>query len=66
MPTLEARIGARRDDASDATVAVLRRQPELVTGRIEWLRINASPEEPERVAKAARSALDAGLGRGAG
>jgi uncharacterized protein len=62
MPTLESRIQARRDDASDATVAVLRRQPQLQTGRIEWLRLNASPDEPERVARMARSVIADGDG----
>ena len=59
MPTLESRIHARRDDASDATVAVLRRQPELQTGRIDWLRLNASPDDPDHVARVARSAIAA-------
>jgi aminoglycoside phosphotransferase family enzyme/predicted kinase len=62
MPTLESRIQARRDDASDATVAVLRREPQLQTGRIEWLRLNASPDEPERVARMARSVIADGDG----
>jgi predicted kinase len=64
MPILESRIRARRDDASDATAAILRRQPELQTGRIDWLRLNASPEDPDRVAQAARATLLAAISEG--
>ena len=57
MPILESRIRARRDDASDATADILRRQPGLQTGRIDWLRLNASPDDPDRVAHAARATV---------
>ena len=39
---LIARLDARRDDASDAGVAVLRRQQALETGEIRWPRIDAT------------------------
>ncbi|MGO9817025.1 MAG: AAA family ATPase [Acidocella sp.] len=39
---LIARLDARRDDASDAGVAVLRRQQALETGEIRWTRIDAA------------------------
>ena len=38
----EARIEARRDDPSDATVAVLRAQAAIAPDAIEWPRIDAS------------------------
>jgi aminoglycoside phosphotransferase family enzyme/predicted kinase len=57
MATLQQRIQVRRQDASDANIAVLRRQPELLTGRIDWLRLDASAGDPERIASMARSAL---------
>lgn len=49
IKTLERRIALRKDDASDATVAVLRSQVEQSTGEIEWHRVNASGP-PETVA----------------
>ena len=65
MPILESRIRARRDDASDATADILRRQPGLQTGRIDWLRLNASPDDPDLVANVARATvLDAISERG--
>jgi predicted kinase len=64
MPILESRIRARRDDASDATAAVLRRQPGLQTGRIDWLRLNASPEDPDRVAQVARATVLGAISEG--
>jgi hypothetical protein len=39
---LIARLDARRDDASDAGVAVLRHQQALETGEIRWTRIDAA------------------------
>jgi len=39
---LEARVAARSGDASDATVAVLRRQLGYDIGRIDWTRVDAS------------------------
>ncbi|HVG82837.1 MAG TPA: AAA family ATPase [Methylomirabilota bacterium] len=65
MPILESRIRARRDDASDATADILRRQPGLQKGRIDWLRLNASPDDPDLVANVARATvLDAISERG--
>jgi hypothetical protein len=46
---LEARIAARKGDASDATVAVLRRQLAYDLGPIAWHRVDAS-DGPEAVA----------------
>ena len=41
-PLLEARLAARRNDASDATVAVLRRAAARDPGPVDWLRVEAS------------------------
>lgn len=53
---LEARIAARRGDASDATVEVLRRQLAYDLGPIAWHRVDASGE-PAAVAARAGAAL---------
>lgn len=51
---LEARVAARRGDASDADVAVVRRQAELIdTAGVAWPRVDASGS-PEVVAAAVR------------
>lgn len=42
LPVMEQRIGRRRDDASDATVEVVRRQQAYDIGRMTWRRIGAS------------------------
>ena len=44
---LSARIAARRDDASDATADVVRKQLGYVLGNLDWLRVNAggTPDE---------------------
>jgi len=39
---LEARVGARTGDASDADIAVVRAQAAMPTGRIDWQRIDAT------------------------
>ena len=44
---LTARIAARRHDASDATVEVLRQQLSLPPGQVEWQRIDASGASSE-------------------
>ncbi len=54
---LESRIAARRDDASDATLTVLRMQSRQGAGRIEWRRLDASPGDPNLVLEQARQAL---------
>jgi len=54
---LERRIEARRDDASDATLAVLRLQQRRGAGQIDWLRLDASPGRPDQVLERARRAL---------
>jgi len=54
---LEARVAARRGDASDATVEVLRRQLDYDLGPIEWPRIDVSGD-PSACLAAARSVLD--------
>jgi predicted kinase len=42
LPLLEARIAARRDDASDATIAVLRAAAAATARPTDWLEIEAS------------------------
>jgi aminoglycoside phosphotransferase family enzyme/predicted kinase len=42
LAELERRIVARRDDASDATLAVLRRYADADPGPLDWMRIDAS------------------------
>jgi hypothetical protein len=39
---LEARLAARRGDASDATPAVMRRQLTFDIGRLDWIRLDAA------------------------
>lgn len=58
LAVLRARIAARRDDASDATEAVLLRAAQADPGRITWHRVAAD----EAALEAARAAL--GLGGG--
>jgi len=53
---LEARIAARSGDASDATIAVLRRQLGYDLGRIDWTPIDVSGDV-EASLKQARAAL---------
>ena len=54
---LESRIEARRGDASDAILAVLRLQERQTAGRIDWLRLDASPGRPDHVLQQAWRAL---------
>ena len=54
---LEARLEGRRGDASDATAEVMHSQRSLEAGRIEWLRIDAAPQEPLQGLDSARAAL---------
>jgi aminoglycoside phosphotransferase family enzyme/predicted kinase len=42
--TLEARIGARSDDASDADLPVMRQQLSVDIGAVEWQRIRATSD----------------------
>ena len=53
---LRQRIGARKNDASDADLAVLEKQRGYDLGAIDWHRIDASPE-PKAVAEAALAAI---------
>jgi len=53
---LEARVRGRRSDASDADVAVLRRQLERSTGPMTWRRVDAAGAFADAVANA-RQAL---------
>ena len=55
VDTLEERIARRREDASDATVELVRETAEYETGAIAWHRIDAS-QGPERVAESALAA----------
>jgi aminoglycoside phosphotransferase family enzyme/predicted kinase len=56
---LSARIAARRNDASDADTAVLRKQLAYDLGKMDWRRVDAAPSA-EHVADVI---LDAGIGR---
>jgi aminoglycoside phosphotransferase family enzyme/predicted kinase len=56
---LEARLLARVDDASDATVAVLRKQLACDPGPIEWHRLDARGE-PSAIARTAAQMTGAG------
>lgn len=42
LETRIGRVGGRRDDASDATVAFLREHPGRETGAMRWMRVDAS------------------------
>lgn len=53
---LEQRLNARRGDASDADVEVLRKQLTYDLGRIDWHRVNAQPDANE-VSKTVRDLL---------
>ncbi len=55
LPVLEARISARANDASDATVAVLRRAAEDDPGPGTWLAVDAT--DRTRAAETARQAV---------
>jgi aminoglycoside phosphotransferase family enzyme/predicted kinase len=55
LPELERRVSARRDDASDATLSVLRRAAMADTGGIDWLRVEA--QDADRAAGAIRQAI---------
>jgi uncharacterized protein len=54
--TLTNRVAARRDDASDATAAVVEAQLEVDPGALTWHRID-SGGTPDQVTAAARAAL---------
>lgn len=51
---LEARIAARRGDASDATVEVLRSQLGYELGSIDWIRLDAAGDRAATAAEARR------------
>ncbi len=55
--TLVARVGARRNDASDADASVVRRQQEYDLGTLDWRRIDTGGSLPATVA-AAKAAID--------
>ena len=57
LGVLEARIAARRGDASDATVAVLRRTATHATPPADWHRVDAT--ELDAMLAAARGQIDA-------
>jgi aminoglycoside phosphotransferase family enzyme/predicted kinase len=54
--TLEARVSERGADASDATVAVVRKALDYKTGPIGWTRIDAGGDAQEVIAAARRAA----------
>jgi predicted kinase len=58
---LEARIGARRGDVSDADVSVVRQQLARDPGPVTWARVDASGQ-PTDVAREARNRLASTLG----
>jgi len=60
LAELEARIQARRDDASDATLAVLRRSAAVNTGAMDWMQVDARNEAS--AAMAIRQAVGLRLG----
>lgn len=53
---LAARIGGRRGDASDATVAVLQKQLAVIKAPLDWTTIDAS-DTPEKIAARVLTAL---------
>jgi predicted kinase len=53
---LTARIAARRDDASDATVDVLKRQLAYDLGPMSWTRVDAGGALEDVIAAARRAA----------
>ena len=53
---MEARIGARSSDASDATAEILKQQLARDPGPLDWLRIDAGTG-PQATLAAARRAL---------
>lgn len=56
IATLSERVAGRRNDASDATPAVLQQQLSYETGAVDWERLEAAGE-PEAVLARARAAL---------
>ena len=60
LATRVARVEARRNDASDATAEIVRRQQDYDLGDIDWTRIDAAGT-PEQTLAAARAALAAHL-----
>jgi uncharacterized protein len=56
---LAERVQARRGDASDATLAVMRRQLDVDPGPLTWVTLT-SDADPETVAVRAKAALDLG------
>jgi uncharacterized protein len=63
LAELERRVGARHDDASDATVAVLHRVASANVGPMDWLEVDAS--DTECAAASIRQAVGARLVRAA-
>jgi uncharacterized protein len=62
LPVLEARLVARRNDASDATTKVLRHAAARDPGPIDWLRVEAS--DAGRAGAAIRGAIISGVAAG--
>ncbi len=56
---LAERVQARRGDASDATLTVMRRQLDVDLGQLTWLTLT-SDADPDTVAIRAKAALDLG------
>lgn len=57
LTTRLARVGGRKDDASDADAAVARRQEQSDLGAMQWTPVDASGS-PEQTLRRAKAALD--------
>lgn len=57
LDALAGRVEARKGDASDATVAVLRAQAQAGAGAVDWTRLDATGDRAATL-RAARAALD--------
>lgn len=60
---LAARVSARRNDVSDATVSVLEQQQDYKLGRMDWVRIDNSGAPADGVARVAQTIATKRKGR---
>jgi uncharacterized protein len=61
LPELEQRVASRRDDASDATLDVLRRVAAADKGPMDWVEVVAA--DTDAAVRAIRQAIAKGIGR---